>query len=90
MFNDLLNNNNPDIRINIINCLVGVYVLESISFYNSFLTSYFFAKNGKMSGTGSIITLINRDEYLHLSNMINILKIIQSNESSHHFRFRSV
>ena len=80
-FNALLNNTDLDPRKDILNTIVGLLALESISFYNSFLTSYYFAKNGLMSGTGTIITLINRDEYLHKSNCINILKILMREES---------
>jgi ribonucleotide reductase beta subunit family protein with ferritin-like domain len=80
-FNALLNYTGNDVRLDIVNTLAGLLALESISFYNSFLTSFFFAKNGKMSGTGSIISLIARDEHLHKSNSINILKILRKEES---------
>ena len=51
-FDKLLNNEDKDPRLDILNTLIGLLALESVSFYNSFLTSFFFAKNGKMSGTG--------------------------------------
>ncbi len=77
-FNILLNSDGKDPRHDIINTVVGLLALESISFYNSFVTSFYFAKHGKMTGTGDIITLIARDENLHISNSINILKILTS------------
>jgi ribonucleoside-diphosphate reductase beta chain len=80
-FNRLLNNQDTDIRIGIVNTLIGLLALEGISFYNSFSTSFFFAKNGKMTGTGSIIKLIRRDERLHKANIINCLRILVSEPS---------
>lgn len=80
-FNTLLNFNGNDIRGDIINTIVGLLALESVAFYNSFVTSFYFAKHGKMTGTGDIITLIARDENLHISNSINILKILTTVES---------
>ncbi len=78
-FNKLLNEDGTsDLREEIINTIVGLLALESISFFNSFVTSFYFAKHGKMTGTGDIITLIARDEQLHISNSINILKILTS------------
>lgn len=80
-FNSLLNFSESDPKIEIIGTLIGLLALESISFYNSFLTSFYFAKNGKMTGTGSIIKLVARDESEHKSNSINILKILLREES---------
>lgn len=84
-FNKLLNNDNSDTRVDILNTLVGLLALEGISFYNSFLTSFYFAKNGKMTGTGSIIKLIRRDERIHKANSINILRILDKEESEGFF-----
>jgi len=80
-FNSLLNDKPEDPRSDIVNTVIGLLALESISFYNSFLTSFYFAKNGKMTGAGSIIKLIVRDEHLHKSNSINILKILMKEKS---------
>lgn len=80
-FNNLLNNNNSDVRVDILNTLIGLLALEGISFYNSFSTSFFFAKNGKMTGTGSIIKLIRRDERVHKANIITALRYLFSQES---------
>lgn len=88
-FNALLNKDDKDFRVGIVNTLIGLLALEGISFYNSFLTSFFFAKNGKMTGTGSIIKLIRRDERLHKANIINCLRILYSEESEGFLDLRS-
>ena len=80
-FNSLLNVNDGDLRKIIVNTLIGLLALEGISFYNSFSTSFFFAKNGKMTGTGSIIKLVRRDERVHKANIINALRILVKEES---------
>lgn len=80
-FDSLLNTSDGDVRKEIVNTLIGLLALEGISFYNSFSTSFFFAKNGKMTGTGSIIKLIRRDERIHKANIINILRILVKEES---------
>jgi ribonucleoside-diphosphate reductase beta chain len=46
--------------------LVSINILEGIRFYVSFACSYSFAENKKMEGNAKIISLINRDENLHL------------------------
>lgn len=80
-FDALLNASDGDFRKEIVNTLIGLLALEGISFYNSFSTSFYFAKNGKMTGTGSIIKLIRRDERLHKANIINVLRILTKEES---------
>lgn len=75
-FNVLLNSESGDKRLEIVNTIICLLSLESISFYNSFLTSFYFHRSGKMTGTGNIIKLIARDENLHKANCINILKIL--------------
>jgi ribonucleoside-diphosphate reductase beta chain len=61
--------------------LVSVNILEGIRFYVSFACSYAFAENKKMEGNAKIISLINRDENLHLAISQNILKILHSDPS---------
>lgn len=79
-FDVLLNSQDDDKRKHLVNTIICLLSLESISFYNSFLTSFYFHKNGKMTGVGSIIKLISRDEHEHKSNCINILKILLKEE----------
>lgn len=70
-----------DIRKKLYLTLISVNILEGIRFYISFVCSYSFAEMGKMEGNAKIISLINRDENLHLSITQNILRILTENES---------
>lgn len=54
--------------------LVSIDILEGIRFYVSFACSYCFAQNKKMEGNAKIISLINRDENLHMGFTSFILK----------------
>ena len=73
--------------------LINVNILEGIRFYVSFACSFAFGELKLMEGSAKIISLIARDENLHLAvsqNMINnyrkkegdkeMLKIIKENE----------
>ncbi len=60
---------------------VSVNILEGIRFYVSFACNYAFAETGKMIGTASIISLINRDENLHLGLTQHVLKLFKSDET---------
>jgi len=46
-------------------CMVAIYALEAIRFYVSFACSYSFNERQLMEGNSKIISLINRDEFLH-------------------------
>ena len=60
--------------------LMSVNILEGIRFYVSFACSYAFAQNGKMEGNAKIISLINKDENLHLGFTQKMLRDLASNE----------
>lgn len=60
--------------------LVSINILEGIRFYVSFACSYAMAQNKKMEGNAKIISLINRDENLHLAFTQNILKYLRENK----------
>lgn len=55
-------------------CIASINALEGLSFYASFACSFAFAEQGLMVGNASIISLIARDEALHLAITQNILK----------------
>jgi len=55
--------------------LISINVLEGLSFFGSFAASFAFAENGLMVGNSDIISLIARDEMLHLAGTQNILKL---------------
>jgi ribonucleoside-diphosphate reductase beta chain len=55
-------------------CIASVNVLEGVRFYASFACSFAFAERGLMEGNAKVISLIARDENLHLAVTQNILK----------------
>ena len=61
--------------------LVSINILEGIRFYVSFACSYCFAQNKTMEGNAKIISLINRDENLHLAFTQIILKYLKNEDS---------
>ena len=61
--------------------LVRINILEGIRFYVSFACSYCFAQNKTMEGNAKIISLINRDENLHLAFTQNVLKYLKTNDT---------
>lgn len=61
--------------------LVSINILEGIRFYVSFACNYALAQNKKMEGSAKIISLINRDENLHLAFTQTILKLLRDNKS---------
>jgi ribonucleoside-diphosphate reductase beta chain len=58
--------------------LMSINILEGIRFYVSFACSYAFAQNGKMEGNAKVISLINKDENLHLGFTQKILRDMAS------------
>lgn len=61
--------------------LVSINILEAIRFYVSFACSFCFAQNKKMEGNAKIISLIARDEALHMGFTIQVLKILNTDKS---------
>lgn len=61
--------------------LVSINILEGIRFYVSFACSYAFAENKKMEGNAKIISMINRDENLHLGGTQLVLNLLRENKS---------
>jgi ribonucleoside-diphosphate reductase beta chain len=59
--------------------LMSINILEGIRFYVSFACSYAFAQNGKMEGNAKIISLINKDENLHLGFTQKLLRDLSIN-----------
>lgn len=57
--------------------LVSINILEGIRFYVSFACSYCFAQNKKMEGNAKIISLINRDENLHMGFTSFLVKTLK-------------
>lgn len=61
--------------------LVSINILEGIRFYVSFACSYCFAQNKKMEGNAKIISLINRDENLHMGFTTMVLRYLADDPS---------
>jgi ribonucleoside-diphosphate reductase beta chain len=61
--------------------LVSINILEGIRFYVSFACSYCFAQNKKMEGNAKIISLINRDENLHMGFSTHLLRLLADEPS---------
>ena len=60
--------------------IMSINILEGIRFYVSFACSYAFAQNGKMEGNAKIISLINKDENLHLGFTQKLLRDLATNK----------
>ena len=60
--------------------LISINILEGIRFYVSFACAYAMAQNKKMEGNAKIISLINRDENLHLAFTQTVLKTLRDNK----------
>jgi len=73
-------NNDGDIKQKIFDALLSTQITEGLSFYSSFVCSFFFAARGKMEGNGKIIKLIARDENLHVAVSKNVLDYLRDNE----------
>ena len=82
-YDELINNIDDDLngrKKKLYLTLVSINILEGIRFYVSFACAYALAQNKKMEGNAKIISLINRDENLHLAFTQNILKYLRENK----------
>ena len=84
-YDDLINSigekNIDDRKRKLYLTLVSINILEGIRFYVSFACNYALAQNKKMEGSAKIISLINRDENLHLGFTQTILKLLRDNKN---------
>lgn len=80
LIEDIPNQSIDDKKKKLYLTLVSINILEGIRFYVSFACSYCFAQNKTMEGNAKIISLINRDENLHLASTQIILKYLKNNE----------
>lgn len=55
--------------------VISINILEGVSFYQSFACSFAFAESGIMIGNSNIISLIARDESIHLAGTQTMLKL---------------
>lgn len=61
--------------------LVNVYMLESVRFFVSFACHFAFAQNGLIEGIAAIMTLIARDEKMHVALVRMIIKCLKHYEN---------
>ena len=61
--------------------LINVNILEGIRFYVSFACSFAFGELKLMEGSAKIISLIARDENLHLATSQNIINNYRNKEN---------
>jgi len=61
--------------------IMNINILEGIRFYVSFACAYAFAENKLMEGNSKIISLINRDENMHLALTQQMIMILNRDES---------
>lgn len=72
-YDDLLDDP-KDIKEKIFQAVICTNITEGISFYASFVCSFFFGYKGLMEGSAKIISEIARDENLHVQITQNIIK----------------
>lgn len=63
-----------DVKEKLLLCIASINILEGLNFYVSFACSFAFAEHGLMEGNAKVISLIARDEAMHLAITQNILK----------------
>ena len=66
--------------------IISINILEGVSFFQSFACSWGFAEQGLMQGNSTIITLIARDELLHLAMTQTILKLWREGKDDPDFK----
>lgn len=66
--------------------IVSINALEGLSFYQSFACSFAFAEQGLMVGNSNIISLIARDENLHLAGTQTMLKLWREGKDDPDFK----
>lgn len=66
--------NPTDIKQTIFDAILNTQAVEGVSFYTSFICSFYFGAKEKMTGSADIIKEIARDEALHVSITQNIFK----------------
>jgi ribonucleoside-diphosphate reductase beta chain len=79
LINSISDENEKDRKKKLYLTLVSINILEGIRFYVSFACSFCFAQNKKMEGNAKIISLIARDENLHMGFTSFLLKTLKEN-----------
>jgi ribonucleoside-diphosphate reductase beta chain len=77
LINSLSDDNEYEKKKKLYLTIMSINILEGIRFYVSFACSFAFAENKKMEGNAKIISLISRDENLHLGFTQYILNLFR-------------
>jgi ribonucleoside-diphosphate reductase beta chain len=80
LINSLSDDNEYEKKKKLYLTLMSINILEGIRFYVSFACSFSFAENKKMEGNAKILSLILRDEQLHVGACQFILKQLRTRE----------
>ena len=70
---------------NAITAFIADYILEGLYFYNGFLYFYNLGTKGYMPGVVDIISLINKDEHLHVATFYKIILALKEEIPSFDF-----
>lgn len=66
-----------DVKQKIFDSVLATQITEGLSFYTSFICSFWFRSRGRMEGSGKIVGEIARDENLHVAITQNIMRIFK-------------
>ncbi|MBC1551760.1 ribonucleotide-diphosphate reductase subunit beta [Listeria booriae] len=72
-YDDFMNNKTGE---NLVKALIQSSILEGINFYSGFAYFYNLVRQNKMTGTGKIISFINRDELAHSKFISEVIRAI--------------
>lgn len=79
-YDKLLNNDGDNIKQKIFNAVLATQITEGLSFYVSFVCSFWFGYRGLLESCAKIVGEIARDEALHVSITQNIIKYWRENK----------
>ncbi len=79
-YDNLLNNKDTNIKQKIFDSIISTQITEGLSFYTSFICTFWFGYKGIMEGNAKIVGEISRDESLHVAITQNIIKYWKENK----------
>ena len=78
-YNQLFNPEEKDIKKLILDIIVQNYLTEGVLFYASFVTSFYYGSKFGFKAA-DVVKEIARDENMHVSNFVNIFKVLKNNK----------
>ena len=73
-------------KTNLVLAMINVFILEGLRFYTSFAIAFAFGENQVLEGTAKIISLIARDEALHLALTQKIINLWRKDQNETEFK----